>query len=395
MPEQKNATRLQVLQICHDYAGPFVDICRLYNGAFKNADVTTLYLRGDEDAEVTRRTGGDVVVYLGQIKGSLRGIKFSTIFQVAKLFRTHQYDLVIAHRYKAIYLAGIMSYFFPIPVILGVAHEHSVFKRITRALFVTFWRKNIQLLAVSKSVEADILVYCPGLKAEGRIHTIGNAIDVTQRTSLLSRQAARAELGIGNDTFCYGTVGRLVEKKEHELLLAAYARVAQPDNRLLILGSGPRENALKALAEELGIRDQVIFAGRVDEAFRIYSAFDVFVFCSGEREAFGIVLLEAMLAEVPIVCTDAEGPRSVVADTALVFESGSPNDLVGKMQELENMTSKDRVELAAKAKERLNSYYTSEVFSRELNDIPVLKALVKKRSEKQSGRFATKNEGTR
>jgi len=389
MPEKKIAPRLQVLQICHDYSGPFVDICRLYYGAFQNADITTLYLRGDESAEVTQRSGGNDVVYLGQVKGSLRGIKFSTIFQVAKLFRSRQFDLVVAHRYKAIYLAGIMSYFFTIPVILGVAHEHSVFKRITRALFVTFWRKNIHLLAVSKSVEADILKYCPGLKDEGRIHTIENAIDVRQEASLLSRQRARVELGVGSDMFCYGTVGRLVEKKEHELLLAAYTRVANTENCLVIVGSGPREIALKALADDLGICDRVIFTGSVNEACRIYPAFDAFVFCSGEREAFGIVLLEAMLAEVPIVCTDAEGPRSVVADTAILFQSGCTDDLVEKMQEMEKMTNEDRAGLAARAKERLNSHYTIEVFARELHEIPVLKTLL----TNLSGSIATANEG--
>lgn len=377
MSEKLNTSPLRILQISHDYSGPFTDICRMYNGAFPNANITTLYLRGSESSQVTKATGSDRVIYFGQRQGSLRGIKFSSIFQLAKIFRQNRFDLVIAHRYKAIYLAGIMSYFFTIPLLIGVAHEHSVFKRFTRALFVTFWRRKIQLLAVSDSVAEDILKYCPSLAAQNRVHTIENAIDEMLADQILTRDAARKRLGIQADKFCFATVGRLVEKKDHEVLISAYAGIANENNCLVLVGSGSRESELKKLVHDLGLGDKVIFTGMIADAYQIYCAFDVFVFTSGAKEAFGIVLLEAMLAKVPIICSDARGPKSVVADTALVFKQGDIKALEAQMCHMESVDYKARTNLVEKALDRLRSKYTLSIFNSKLQALP---ALVKLRS---------------
>ncbi|MCH7743134.1 MAG: glycosyltransferase [Proteobacteria bacterium] len=368
---QEQVKSLRVLQVCHDYQGPFQNVCRLYCEAFSSSHVTTLYLRGSEDASVVEATGGDRVLFFEQREGSLRGFKLALIFRLAGIFRKNRYDIVIAHRYKAIYLTGIMSYFFPIAVLLGVAHEHSVFKRITRALFVTFWRRNIHLLAVSDSVRQDVLRYCPSLGLQHRIHTLENALDPQLATELLSPEEARRELGIPDHVYCYAAVGRLVAKKNHDVLLRAYAEIVSPDNCLVIVGSGPRYASLLSLSRDLGIEPNVIFTGNVPGAYRIYRAFDGFVFTSGVEEAFGIVLLEAMLAEIPIICSDAAGPREVVGDAGLLFEAGNAKILAKQMKVLEEMDLNERQELQFRGKSRFFAEYTMEQFVRRLNSLPV------------------------
>jgi glycosyltransferase involved in cell wall biosynthesis len=364
---------LQVLQISHDYAGPFQNICSQFAGAFRHAHVTTLYLRGQEDPSVVEATGGDRVLFLEQQEGSLRGIKISAIMQLARVFRQHRYDVVIAHRYKAIYLTGVMSYFFPIAVLLGVAHEHDVFKRTTRALFVTFFRKNIQLLAVSESVRKDIEKCCPSLATQNRVHTLGNAIDPATKSEFRGRDEVRKEMGIPEGVFCFGTVGRLVEKKDHKVLINAYARVANADNCLIVVGAGPREKELKSLAADLGIENQVTFLGKVPNAHRIYGAFDAFVFTSGLKEAFGLVLLEAMLAEVPIVCSSAAGPMEVIGDTGLIFEVGNVDDLSRQLKAIEMLDNNSRKALTDRALNRLSMNYTMSAFKEKLSALPLLK----------------------
>jgi glycosyltransferase involved in cell wall biosynthesis len=293
--------------------------------------------------------------------------------QLARVFRAHRYDVVIAHRYKAIYLAGVMSYFFPIAVLLGVAHEHDVFKRTTRALFVTFFRKNIQLLAVSESVRKDIEKCCPSLATQNRVHTLGNAIDPATKSELRDRGEVRKEMGIPEAVFCFGTVGRLVAKKDHNVLINAYARVANAGNCLIIIGAGPREKELKSLAADLGIKNQVTFLGKVPNAHRIYGAFDAFVFTSGLKEAFGLVLLEAMLAEVPIVCSSAAGPMEVIGDTGLIFEVGNADDLSRQLKAIEMLDSNSRKALSDRALKRLSMNYTMSAFTEKLRALPVLK----------------------
>ncbi len=366
-PESNSGAGLKVIQICHDYEGPFQTICQQYNKAFPQAHVTTLYLRGKPNQDVVERTGGNEVVFLDQGEGALSGIKWTTIFRVYQLFKRSSFDLAIAHRYKSIYLAGLMSYFFKLKLVLGVAHEHKVFKRITRSLFLTFWRKQIVVLGVSDSVTRDVESACPGLTAQGRLYTVNNAIDITHKDRLMSKSEARSRLGLCADDFMLGTVGRLVVKKNHAMLLNAFAKSKLPGGaKLLLIGSGPEEIKLRNLAGELGIGDDLIFAGHIPEAYQYLRALDVFVFSSGEAEAFGIALLEAMLAETPVVCSNASGPAEVVRDTGWLFDLNEENDLARVMSEVASLSEPDRRARTVGARVRVESEYSSEKFRRNL-----------------------------
>jgi glycosyltransferase involved in cell wall biosynthesis len=324
---------LRVLQISHDYQGPFVRVCNQYVAPFTDHHITTVFVCGEPDSEVAEGVGGDEVVFLNQPAGALRGIKLGTLFKLSRLFRANHYDIVIAHRYKSIYFAGVMGYFFPIGLLLGVVHEHHVFRRITRSLFVTFWCRKLVLLGVSDSVGRSIEQYCGPLRPQGRLHTMYHAVDPDQAGQILDRGQARQELQIDEDAFVFGSVGRLIEKKQHDLLLRAMAAendqmrddiVLRDRVQLVIIGDGPLRQRLQTLARELGIADRVVFKGHVGDAFRLMRAFDCFVFPSGEDEAFGIVLLEAMQAGVPVITSDSAGPLEVVGENGLRFEANQP-----------------------------------------------------------------------
>jgi glycosyltransferase involved in cell wall biosynthesis len=81
----------------------------------------------------------------------------------------------------------------------------------------------------------------------------------------------------------------------------------------VLVGAGPDRAQLEALAAELGIADRVVFAGWSDEVRRLLPTFDLLVQPS-RREGFGIALVEAMLAELPVVATDAGGMGEVVVN---------------------------------------------------------------------------------
>lgn len=338
--------------------------------------MTTLYICGAADDRVARETGGDEVLFFEQTSPSMRGIKFATIFRIAKLFREHTFDIVVAHRYKPIYFAGVMSHFFPIKILLAVAHEHDVFRRPTRSLFITFWCRNIICIGVSDSVSRNIEKYCGPLASRGRLFTLPHAVDLEDANRIMASGSARAGLGIPGDVFCFGTVGRLVVKKDHEVLLGAFALAARTvDAVLVIIGGGPREFHLKDLARSFGIEDKVIFTGHVDDAFRYLDALDVFVLPSGTMEAFGMVLLEAMLARLPVISSNAPGPAEVVGDCAVTFEAGDETALAVCIDRVYRMDDAEREALASGGFERLNRHYTLASFEARVWDIPPLAAL--------------------
>lgn len=111
-------------------------------------------------------------------------------------------------------------------------------------------------------------------------------------------------------------VGRLVPQKGFDLLLPAFARVAaaHPDWKLVIWGEGPERGRLEALRAELGLEGRVEMPGVTGRAGAWIETTDVFVL-SSRYEGWGIVLLEAMAAGLPVVSFDCDfGPADMITD---------------------------------------------------------------------------------
>jgi glycosyltransferase involved in cell wall biosynthesis len=110
------------------------------------------------------------------------------------------------------------------------------------------------------------------------------------------------------------TVGTLKSPKNHLRLVRAFKTVAAaaPDARLMIVGEGPLEGEIRALAAELGIADRVILPGFTSDPWPYYASADMFVL-SSDYEGLPLVLIEAMRAGLTIVSTDCKsGPREIL-----------------------------------------------------------------------------------
>lgn len=101
------------------------------------------------------------------------------------------------------------------------------------------------------------------------------------------------------------TVGRLQPQKNHALLIHAFAdfQKSHPTYRLLIYGKGELETSLRELAEELGVKDKVIFAGFVEDAINQIRKASMFVL-SSDYEGISNSLMEAMAIGMPVISTD-------------------------------------------------------------------------------------------
>jgi glycosyltransferase involved in cell wall biosynthesis len=133
-------------------------------------------------------------------------------------------------------------------------------------------------------------------------------------------------------------VGRLAPNKRVEDLIrafAVYARHLDAGSRLLLVGSdagqGRYRGALEQLARELRVRDQVVFAGHVDDAelAACYSVADLFL-CLSEHEGFGVPLVEAMLFRVPVVAYDAGAVAETLGGAGVLLREKHP-ELVAEL----------------------------------------------------------------
>ncbi|WP_149194473.1 glycosyltransferase [Luteimonas suaedae] len=116
-----------------------------------------------------------------------------------------------------------------------------------------------------------------------------------------ARERLRAQIGVGPDEFLFGAVGRVETSKGMDLLLDAFRAAELPGARLAIVGQG---NAWKALRDRAG--PEVAMPGFVDRPEDWLAALDCFV-SPAREEPFGLVLLEAMQAGLPIVATATAG----------------------------------------------------------------------------------------
>ena len=308
-----------VLQFCHCHYGPFLDVARQGASLFSSSTykVLTVYLTGEDTPEVRAGSASDDVVFLGYSAKDVRGLKFGAIRALKRLVAERNVALVIAHRFKPVFVACLASH---VPVI-GVHHGFGDYARLSRRVFASVFRKRLMLLGVSNAVRDEIRDALPSWP-EVRIQTLYNHVDVEAlRSALLPKADARRHLGLPSDAFVVGNVGRLHADKDQATLIRGFAQAIPqlPKNaRLAIMGQGKLEASLKQLAGSLGIAEKVAFLGQVAEGRRYFRAFDVFALTS-DREPFGMVLLEAMAADVPTICSDCGGGREVVDGIGELF----------------------------------------------------------------------------
>ncbi len=312
-------TEPRVLQLCHGYDGPFLDCARQYAALFVGTEykVTTVYLTGAPCKEVAAGSASDEVIFLDYRSKDLRGLKLRAIGDVRRILSGRDFRLCVAHRFKPSYIVLLAC---RLPVV-AVSHAFGVFSRLSRRLFIGRFRARLLLLGVSNAVRDDIRRCLPDWPAE-RIETLYNRIDLAAvQAEQFDREAARTRLGLPQGVCVVGSVGRLHPDKDQATLIRGFA-LALPqlpaDSLLTIIGEGRLEAELKLLANELGVAASVRFLGRIPEARRYFKAFDVFALTS-DHEPFGMVLLEAMAAGVPVICSNCGGGREVVEAIGQLF----------------------------------------------------------------------------
>jgi glycosyltransferase involved in cell wall biosynthesis len=201
------------------------------------------------------------------------------------------------------------------------------------------------VVAVSRPVAARLL--SRGLKPE-RTYIVPNAW--SEILAPHPRAVARAVLGVSDERFLVGWVGRMTHEKGLDVLIEALACLRDLPIWASAVGQGPECVAAKARAQSLGLAGRVRWGGLVPQASRFFTAFDVFVL-SSRTEGVPIVLFEAMAAGVPIVATRVGGvPDVLTAADAVLLPPDNPAALAEAIRSV--YTDPDTARLRASAAQR-------------------------------------------
>jgi glycosyltransferase involved in cell wall biosynthesis len=154
-------------------------------------------------------------------------------------------------------------------------------------------------------------------KLPARSRVIHNGCDVDG----IARRAKSRRRRRSDNEFRIGMISRLDPIKDHATLVRAFAKVAMahPEKalRLRIIGEGPMGPSLEALARSLSISRLVEFAGNRQDVPQQLGGMDLFVFSTTRDEGFGLVIIEALAAQVPIIASDVPACREVLQDGGL------------------------------------------------------------------------------
>ena len=237
------------------------------------------------------------------------------VLRLRRLLRDGDYAVVHTHSPLSAAAARLVA-----PRRVRVVHtEHNMWGRYRRA---TYWanaltyRLNDAVIAVSAAVADSVpRGFLPaGLRVSGPTVLIHGTDLEDARRSRLAPARARAALGLAPDGPVIGTVGNLTPKKDHQVLVMAFAHLLQrmPEAQLCIIGSGPLEPQVRRWVREAQVAEATVLAGSRDDAPDLLPAFDVFTL-SSRFEGLSIALVEALAAGVPSVATRVGGVPEVLA----------------------------------------------------------------------------------
>jgi glycosyltransferase involved in cell wall biosynthesis len=188
-----------------------------------------------------------------------------------------------------------------------------VSSRVADAWLEAWWAGCAAIVAPSEDLAAEIRVAL-GSRRRPLVRVIPTGVDVAG-IAVLPEGHPRRLAGWPHDSIVLVSLGRVAREKSPDVLVDAFVRAARrrPRLRLLFVGGGPAESAVRSHAVEAGVSERVHVTGLLprDEALAQVKASDLFVFAS-RTETQGLVLAEALAAGLPVVAVAGPGVASTV-----------------------------------------------------------------------------------
>ncbi|HBI02822.1 MAG TPA: polysaccharide pyruvyl transferase CsaB [Paenibacillaceae bacterium] len=256
-----------------------------------------------------------------------------TIKQLRTIFKQEHPAIIHTHGVRANFLGRLAAHNLGIPIITTI---HSVLRYdypsplhyFIASRMEFFTRKwNQHYIAISQSIKQILLN--EGIKSD-KISLIHHGINMDAFHILEEQSKIRQTLGLPEHAFVVGTVSRLVPIKGLNDLIEALAIISEkiPNLHWLAVGDGPEREVLEQLARSKGIEENVHFIGFRKDVPRCLKALDVYVSTS-YSEGFGLSVIEAMAAKVPVISTPVGGISDFLIDrvNGLAVPSNRPDEI--------------------------------------------------------------------
>lgn len=316
--------------------GAAVSIMNIAEGMLQSdVDVEFGVFAGKPLGQVLRDRGFVVHEIPAEHRFDFRGVR-----ALIKLFREQRYDVVHTHLSRATVNGTIAARLTRTPI---VATVHGMNRKYTYMLAD-------HIMTVSEAAKQHLVKQ--GIRAS-RITPVYNCIRLEPFLSAKDAATAKAGFGWSPDAVVIGTVARAHQQKGIDVAIDAVAELRRRgfDAKYLFVGDGPHLDDFRTQATALGLQSHVAFPGFAENIVDALSAMDVFMFPT-HREAFGISLLEAMAAGVPIVASAVDGvPEVLDQGSGILLENRTALTFADAAQRIvEEPGLRDRIACSARAR---------------------------------------------
>lgn len=233
---------------------------------------------------------------------------FKTIFKLCKLIRDLDVDIVHAHNILASSYASMACVFMRKPFLIS-KHGNLISKRMLEKISF-FLAKRV--VCVSEELSIGLSRTYAGLTE--KLVTILNGVD----TGFFDSEATvdrRSQLGISDDAYVLGSVGRLNSVKQYSQLIHFFAQSSalhsSKELHLVIVGNGPERKLLEKEVHKLQLEKSIHLVGNSQDVHSYLKSFDLFVLNSS-TEGISIAILEAMASRVPALVTRVGGNPEII-----------------------------------------------------------------------------------
>ena len=241
-----------------------------------------------------------------------------TVSKLIRLTQKHDVDIVHCHLSRDLaHLYWVSIFVQPLPIIL----DKQVSSNVPKKSFIhrLIYSKVSKIFVLSTYLKQNVLETCPVSKEKVVVIPGGVRLE-DYKISPSVRGRIRNEWKLDDKDFVFGTVSRIDRQKGLEELVRAFGSIVRTNCfvKLVIVGEptvGEPEFAkkLSAIVKELGVENNVLFAGFRSDIPHVLSAFDVFVLPS-YAESFGYVFIEALASKLPVIATNAGGVPDIIED---------------------------------------------------------------------------------
>ena len=246
-------------------------------------------------------------------------------------------DVVHSHSFHANILARLLTIGVSrVPHAVVISNVHNVYEggRMRMLAYRLTDRWSVRTVAISQAAANSFIRLKAIPKHKCSVRALG--IDTQKFAPDAERRASTRKAMGADSSFVWLCVGRIAPAKDYPNLLRAFAKVEQQrsDTRLWIAGGGSEVacQELESLANDLGVREKVLFLGLQRDMPALLDAADGFVLGSA-WEGLPQVIAEAMAMEKPVVATDVGGVRELLGDGGTLVPAKDPEALAAAMVE--------------------------------------------------------------